>query len=73
MYVAALGAGWVGEGKQGLPRGLGDARSQRLGGGCCSGEASAAALPWSWEACFHYCFNSFFNLVFLSAALSLTH
>lgn len=23
--------------------------------------------------CFYYCFNSFFNLVFLLAALSLTH
>lgn len=38
------------------------ARPRLVGVGGCSysGEASAAALLWSWEACFHYCFNSFF-------------
>lgn len=49
-------------------------------------DGGAERLGWSlpvllWEVlaaeflggCFYYCFNSFFNLVFLLAALSLTH
>lgn len=51
----------------------GRCQEPRAGWGLVLWEASAAALLGSWEACFHYCFNSFFNLVFLSAALLLTH